>query len=869
MQGLIGPDYALAECTVESIGAKALNLVKMKKAGLRVPPFFSLSSRLVNTILQPLAADLQCWNLALQQEDDAGIQKASLKLQNGIKKLELKPGLILEIQTLVRQHFVSGAFLAVRSSGSLEDLNEASFAGQYDSLLFVSPTDCEQAILACIASAFSVGMAHYRRKMNLGEHALHFSVIVQEMVPSFSSGVAFSMDQTANLADALIVAAFGLGEGLVTNKAEADLYCYNRQTNTYNEEIASKSVYLDFEVEEGKIMERNLDSTLAESSVLRPDQVHEVYRQLCAVEQLLAGPADIEFAFDVDSNFWLLQMRPITGIDASKLRILDNTNIVESYPGISKPLTFSLARKSYDLVFKSCAKDFWISSKKTTQLSPVFKDLIAQFEGRIYYRLDNWYQLIDLVFKSKKSREAWQNAVGLKNSDGRKASDLWSLFKMVLASAWMLLRHQKRVAIFFKDFNLLHRDFETLIRQEEDPKRLWLGYEKATQSLFSIWSITIVNDFLAFKFFGFLQARLKSLGFENSEAMAHELSTQFEAIESEQAVLHLLELKEQILKNPDLVALFEQSDKEIDDALPNYPDFKRKVELYLQQYGDRVLAELKLEVPSLRQNPLAIYSLIKSQLKSSLSLTKHKRRKLELRAQSWARLREKVWRFGLNYFIIKRLSKWAGSGLRNRENMRFARARAYGRVKQVFEKVAIQMYQKGVLETVNDLYYLDLQDLEAFCLTSTSGDLKGKVHLRKHEEQRFYHLDLPDRITYLEGDVPRFRKARKNTSNPHILIGTPASKGRVKTEAIVVLEPSFDLDVKGKILVCKMTDPAWIFLMTQAAGIISEKGSVLSHTAIVGRELGIPAIVGVDQATTLLQSGQLIDLNANDGEVKF
>lgn len=867
MQQLIGPDYVLAECDLESIGAKALNLLRMKEAGLKVPPFFSLSSQRVNQILQPLAAEIHAWNFALQQGDDADIQKASISLQEGIKKLELDKGLIRDIQTLVQQHFGSGVYLAVRSSGSLEDLNEASFAGQYDSFLFVSPADCESAILACIASAFSVGMAHYRRKMKLGEQELHFSVLVQEMIPASSSGVAFSMDQTANLADALIVAAYGLGEGLVANKVESDLYCYNRQANTYQEEIATKSVYLDYVPEQAKVEEKNLDASLRDSSVLSADQVQEVYQKLCAVEQLLEGPADIEFAFDGDSNFWLLQMRPITGVDASKLRILDNTNIVESYPGISKPLTFSLARKAYDLVFASCAKDFWISPKKSTQLSPVFKDLIAHFEGRIYYRLDNWYQLIDLVFKSKKSREAWQSAVGLKNAEGRKVSDIWSLFKMVLASAWMLLRHQRRVSSFFSDFNVLHRDFETLIAQEEDAGKLWLGYEKSTQSLFSIWSITIVNDFLAFKFFGFLQARLKSLGFDNSEAMAHELSTQFEAIESEQAVLHLLELKEQILNEPQLLALFEQSAEEIDRALPSYPDFKRKVDFHRQQYGDRVLAELKLEVPSLRQNPLAVYSLIKSQLNSTLSLTKHKQRKLELRERAWAELKEKISPFGLNYFLIKRLSKWAGAGLRNRENMRFARARAYGRVKQVFEKVAVQMYNEGLLEAVADVFYLDLPDLEAFCGKSTLVDLKQKVHLRKQEEGRFYDLDLPDRISYLEGEVPRFRKARKVKSSPKILIGTPASKGKVKAEAIVVLEPSFDLDVKGKILVCKMTDPAWVFLMTQAAGIISEKGSVLSHTAIVGRELGIPAVVGVDQATTSMKSGQLVDLNADEGEI--
>lgn len=867
MQLLIGPDYALAECDLESIGAKALNLVKMKEAGLKVPAFFSLSSQLVNHILEPLSAELQEWNLALQLGDDKDIQKASLNLQAEIKKQELDQGLMRDIQALVQQHFAPGAFLAVRSSASLEDLNEASFAGQYDSFLFVAPSDCEQAILACIASAFSVGIAHYRRKMKLGEQELYFSILVQEMIPSVSSGVAFSMDQTANLADALIVAAYGLGEGLVANKVESDLYCYNRQTNTYQEEIAAKSVYLDYVPEQGNIQEKNLDAILRESSVLSDSQVKEVYQQLCAVEQLLEGPADIEFTFDGDANFWLLQMRPITGIDVSKLRILDNTNIVESYPGISKPLTFSLARKAYDLVFASCAKDFWIPPQKSTQLSPVFKDLIAHFKGRIYYRLDNWYQLIDLVFKSKMSREAWRNAVGLKNAEGRKVSDFWSLFKMVLASAWMLLRHQRRVASFFKDFNLLHQDLETLIAQEEDAEKLWAGYENSTQSLFSIWSITIVNDFLAFKFFGFLQARLKSLGFTNSEAMAHELSTQFEAIESEQAVLHLLELKEQILKNPDLLALFEHSAEEIDKAVLNFPAFKKKLDFHRQQYGDRVLAELKLEVPSLRQNPLAVYGLIKSQLNSNLSLTRHKQRKLELREQAWAQLREKVRRFGLNYFLINRLSKWAGAGLRNRENMRFARARGYGRVKQVFEKVAFQMYREGLLEAVEDVFYLDLPDLEAFCKSSSPVDLKPKIHLRKQEEQGFSDLDLPDRITYLEGEIPRFRKARKTKTSPNVLIGTPASKGKVKAEAIVVLEPSFDLDVKGKILVCKMTDPAWVFLMTQAAGIISEKGSVLSHTAIVGRELGIPAVVGVDHATSLLQSGQIVDLNADEGEI--
>ncbi len=869
MSHLLGPKYGSAHAAINKIGAKAFNLVKMREAGLNVPAFFCLSADGVSAILAPLHDQIKAYESALTQESEEVLAPAAAELQQAIQSLQLSPKLSQEIEQKLKDCFGEKSGLAIRSSGSMEDLAQASFAGQYDSFLYVQAQAREQAILKCIASAYSYGIGRYRQKMGLAREPFSFAVIFQEMVPAYKSGVAFSADQTANLADALIVAGYGLGEGVVSNAVETDTFCFDRQKESYRAIIEKKRHYLDYNSKTGAIEKWELDSAKEGSPVLSREEVNLIFKELLKAEELLKAPADIEFAFDANGQLSLLQMRPISGLDPSKVQILDNTNIVESYPGISSPLTFSLARLAYQQVFSSCAKDFWIPRAKTKQLEPVFQKLIAHYKGRIYYRLDNWYELIDLVFKSKKSRQAWQNAVGLKDAQNRGLADLWSMAKMASASAWMLLRHPARVRFFFRRFKKIEADLQALCEADLDRKQIWDAHQEAIKSLFSIWSITIVNDFLAFKFFGFLQARLRSLGFEDAEALAHELSSRFESIESEQAVLHLLEIKDSILTDPHLQRVFEREPKAIPEGLINYPSLQAKIEFHRQHYGDRVLAELKLEVPSLQQDPLAVYQLIKSQLNSSMTKAAHLERKVQLRHKAQKRIRERLSPISPSFWLIKVLAIWAGNGLKNRENMRFARARAYGRVKQVFMRVAAMMEAEGYLSQAQDVFYLDLADLGHFCVGKPDKAWQEKVQDRKQEFEEFESLDLPDRISYLAGEEPRFRTTATTEDNGEGLNGLGVSKGKVKAEVVVVHEPSFELNIKGKILVSKMTDPAWVFLMTQAVGIISEKGSVLSHTAIVGRELGIPALVGVSNATKILKNGQTVVLDADAGRVIF
>lgn len=867
MQALFGPEFKEAQCQVSEIGAKAYNLFEMHEAGIKVPPFFCLTADGVEELLQGCKNELNPWSAALVAGDLSKMAALSESLQTKIRGLVVPSQWLEDIENRINAHFHPQSGLAIRSSGALEDLAGASFAGQYDSYLYVQSQDLEATILNCIASAFSIGMAHYRHKMALTDGDFRFAVIFQEMVASQKSGVAFSADQTANLADALIVAGYGLGEGVVSNQVETDTYWLNRQNLNFSADYGFKERSLDFDTRVNSLKLFSIDQELREKPVLNRKELEAVFAQLLKVESLLKAPADIEFAFNKQGALWLLQMRPITGLDPQKLRILDNTNIVESYPGISKSLTFSLARKAYEHVFASCAKDFWIPSSKKAQLKPVFRELIAHFEGRIYYRLDNWYQLIDLVFKSKKSREAWQNAVGLKDAQGRRVADFWSLIKMVFASIWMLLRHRARVQSFFTRFEEIESDLNTICAANLKPPDLWRAYEEAVNSLFSIWSVTIVNDFLAFKFYGFLQNKLRSLGFKEPEALAHKLCTQFESIESEQAVLHLLEIKDAIIEDPELRAIFNEDPKNIEKALKPYLELREKIEFHREKYGDRVLAELKLEVPSLQQEPLAIFQLLKSQLKSTMSREMHQHRKQALRAEAWRELRLKMSRYSFSFILIRRLSLWAGKGLRNRENMRFARARGYGRMKRIFAQLSTHMKKAGVISEASDIFYLDLSDLERFCAQSEKTNLREKVHLRKQEEIQWRQLNPPDRIAYLDGEQPRYRKAKGEANNNTDLVGLAVSKGTIEAEVVIVEEPSFELDLEGKILVSKMTDPGWVFLMTQAAGIISEKGSVLSHTAIVGRELGVPTVVGVSNATQILKTGQRVLLDANEGRV--
>jgi pyruvate,water dikinase len=213
----------------------------------------------------------------------------------------------------------------------------------------------------------------------------------------------------------------------------------------------------------------------------------------------------------------------------------------------------------------------------------------------------------------------------------------------------------------------------------------------------------------------------------------------------------------------------------------------------------------------------------------------------------------------------------ARRSIRYRESSRLDRARAFGIVRAIFQSMGKNLADEGVLNETDDVFYLTVDEVLGFITgTSVNERLQGLVDERRADRERHQSFSPAERIRTqgtVRGNIvpPRVRTTASHANGT--IHGTGCSAGLVTAEAVLVHNPADAGDVCGKVLVAEMTDPGWVFLMVSAAGLVVEKGSLLSHTAIIGRELGIPTVVGVDGATELIRNGQLVQVNGQTGEI--
>ena len=623
-------------------------------------------------------------------------------------------------------------------------------------------------------------------------------------------------------------------------------------------------------------------------------EIFTVFDTVIQAEKLLGKPADIEFVWGDDGLLYLLQMRPITTIHREDLVVLDNTNIIESYPNVTLPLSYSFASMAYTNLFRRSAKAFWVSDQKFDANHEVFDHLIEHFYGRVYYRLDNWYRMMALVYNSKRSMQAWETAVGLPDSASSNYNfSIFGKVKTALSVLWLVLNYKKGNRRFFVHFAKSYQQFKAYQQFENSPTELWNHLEQCIERTFEEYHLTVVNDYLAFKAFGWLQDAIRDAKISENPELANELVVGQGGVESELAVMAFLNIKAQVLENPTLMSIFTQEDSEVLHQIktPEFEKFYQDWNNYLERFGDRTLAELKLEVKSPRRNPEMLVQLVKSQLDTTMTAENFKERqgKIFQSAQALVKAKLKWWMPKTWWFnLTLGLSRY---GLANRENMRFCRTRVYSASKDIFLAMADLMVKSGDIETADDIFYFTMDEIKAYAYSdasnnetaqSGSGELSNQkekksyrqiVAERKETYENYKSLRLPDRIIYSKNEKPDFTQyledvTREGVDLSEVLKGVPVSKGIVEGEALVIMEPVLNADVKGKILISKMTDPGWVFLMSQAIALVTEKGSLLSHTAIVGRELGIPVVVAVQDVTQRIKTGERIRVNGSTGIIE-
>ena len=773
------------------------------------------------------------------------------------------------------------SYFAIRSSAGNEDSIENSFAGQFDTFLYIKKNDVIQKIKEVYMSAFSKRIETYRKENNIQEITIP-SVIVQKMVNSEKAGVAFGANPiNSDVKETVVTAVYGLGSSLVDGIATSDTYII--KDNEIKKEISKKDFY--HKLENGIVVQRQVEEEFQEKQVLTDKQIQEVKELVKKAGDFFGRYQDIEWGYE-NEKLYLLQSRPITTLgnkksETGKLNVFDNSNIVESYGGITTPLTFSFIRLVYENVYIELCKIFNVKQEKIEMNSQMFKNMLGLIEGRVYYNLYGWYGILSMFPGLGNNKKFMEQMMGVKES---LPDDLFPVPQETFKDKIDLLNTgYGLVKGFFKIRKMTDRFYDRLNDaltekniENMDLYELHDYYYELESKLLHKWDAPLVNDFLAMIFYGQLKKKCIEIFKEEGDRVHNNLLCSEGGIISAEPAKRIKELAD-IAKDDDrLLELLENEDMiYIKKELPKYKKFNEKINEYLDKFSDRCLQELKLETETLKDNPVTLYHSISTFAK------RMKETKIETVDAELARINaEKKVKKALKLKPIQEakfnfILKQARYTVKNRENLRFERTRLFGRVREIFLRIGYILTSMNIIDEKRDIFYLEVNEILYYIDgKSTTNNLRELIDIRKKQYNK-YKEDVPDERFYSHGAVNignDFKKEYKKTKDNQVvsleLKGIGASPGKVKGKVRIIKNPSSAKLEQGEILVAEFTDPGWIMLFPAASGILVQRGSLLSHTAIVSRELGIPAVVGITGLLNSLNDGDEVEIDGTTGKVR-
>lgn len=724
------------------------------------------------------------------------------------KEEELNEQLKQELKSILDEK----KLYAVRSSAIDEDSGNASFAGIHRSFLNVSAADVYEHIQEVYKSAFSDVAIQYRKANGLDTDNIKIAVIIQEMVDADFAGVAFTVNPVTNNPDELVIAVTeGLGEKLVDGSVSGSTYTVNgKAVKVKGKDILSK---------------KQLESILK--------TVREVVGKTDRFQ-------DIEFALRGNKTFFL-QARPITvykGIDPHKRTLLiDNANIIESYFGVTSPLTFSFAKDVYRDVYTATLRYGKIRPKIINALSPSLCEMLYMHEGKIYYNMKSWYHVTS-IFPFKSSTSYMENMMGVKSGTDDFKRVKMNVFDM-LSLGVSFLDKLRRIDFlsdrFEENFNRIVKPYYGMDISGSNHE-LYELFKTIENDIVKEFAVPIVNDCAVMIYFGMLREKAKKLGISPEELNKY-ISNQGD-VKSVGSASELIKLTERIKADAQMKEDFEKlGAEELSERYYDDSPLSEALKDYMLTYGARVRDELKLETVTMIEEPQMLFRLIKDSLNT------------EHRTASYD-----------DVVVPKKISKLAEKTkkfIKNRERLRLKRTYIYSVVRNIFLAYGRNYCADGRIDSPRDIFYLTKNEI-----FSGEGDFRALIAVRKAEEQQNIKKPTYNRVVFY-GDVALPIQQGKQGEG---LCGIPSGNGVVRAN-VSLMRTAGDHLAQGNIILTERTDPGWITLFPKASGLIVERGSMLSHSFVVARELNLPAVVGVENATTVIPDGALVTLDGLKGEI--
>lgn len=767
---------------------------------------------------------------------------------------------VVESELLEAIASLGGSEFAVRSSGAAEDGSAHSFAGQFDTFLHVPVHEIGARIGDVRRSASSESIRTY-----CGEHGLPVPsapvVLVQRMIDPKAAGVAFSADPVSGARDRSVIAAVeGTGEKLVSGDVDGETWQVCRKSG---------------------IQQR------PEAPVLNEVEAVAVSELAVACEMHFGRPQDIEWAIDRGGKLWLLQSRPITTLGkrpdpADTVRVWDNSNIAESYGGVTTPLTFSFARRIYESVYREFCRLMSVPTSRIERADDVFPQMLGLIRGRTYYNLGSWYRVLALLPGFQVNRSFMEQMMGVKEplpdalvqkiieeSKTGKFSDGMALAGTCFGLVRRLRGLDRQVRQFQQrlDTSLAPPPVPLAQMSGED---LVAHYRDLERQLLKRWDAPLVNDFFAMIFYGLLRGLCTKWAGDQDGTLQNELLAHTGGIisaEPPRRIIRMAKLAAETQGLPQTLADPKVPESEKLAALRMNPALAREFETYLADFGDRCLEELKLESPTVRDDASTLLSSI-----GAMAQRGHFAADSPQIASEAPRIGNPLKR-GIFHYVLRQTRE----RVRCRENLRFERTRLFGRVRSILRELGKRLHADDQLQAADDVFYLELGEvLATWEVTGTIRDLSRLAAQRREEFQGYRQEEAPPDRFETRGPVHRYdawesavAEGEAFASDEEEIKGIGACPGVVTGTVRVVDDPRNARLESGEILVALQTDPGWVVLFPAASGLLVERGSLLSHSAIVSRELRLPCIVSLPKITSRLRTGDVVEMNGATGKIRI
>jgi pyruvate,water dikinase len=794
----------------------------------------------------------------LKPDEREAIRALSADIRRILEGIAIPDDLAAAITRAVARLGQQAAY-AVRSSATAEDLPTASFAGQQDTYLNVTgPAAILQHVGRCWASLFTDRAVTYRLRSGFDHRKVHMAVVVQRMVFPQAAGVLFTADPvTSNRKVASVEATFGLGEALVSGLVNADVYKV-RDGEVVARAITAKQLAIYASPAGGTQKhavetERQLQPALTDAQVVRLAQLGR------RIEAHFGRPQDIEWCL-VDDDFQIVQSRPITTLFPIPVAA-DRENHVYVSVGHQqmmtdpmKPLGLSLfqltaGRPMYEAggrLFVDVTRELAFPGSRARILElgksdPLIKDALQT----ILERADFIRALPD----EGPGRAPADGAHAPIETDPAIVADLIGRSEASIAALKRDIRTKSGSAIF--DFILA--DLQERRRTLLDPRSL----QAIMAGMEAAWWL---NDQL--------QAWLG----EKSAADTLTLSVP-NNVTSEMG-LALLDVADVIRPHPDVVAFLEHvEDESFLDALPELAggrEARDAIRAWLDRYGMRCVGEIDLTRPRWSERPTTLVPLILGNIKNfepGAGVRRFEQGRQEARKKEQdlldrlQALPDGERKAQETKRMIDRVRTFAGY----REYPKYGIVSRYFVYKQALLEEAERLVQAHVLREKEDIFYLTFQELHDVVRTNQVDD---QLIVQRRDAFRSYHALTPPRVLTSDGEAVA-GAYRRDDLPAGALVGLSVSAGVVEGRARVILDMA-EADVEaGDILVTAYTDPGWTPLFVAIKGLVTEVGGLMTHGAVIAREYGLPAVVGVEHATRLIRDGQRIRVHGTQGYVEI